>query len=493
MLSTILILDELDQWKPYYDTDSILTSGDYLKNQDLNQKHFFVINLCNKLDYHSEGYYCSLLAQARGHKVLPDIEVINRLESGAVMRLDYQLQKTTYKWLQTSQKKEEERVSLDIFFGTCAEPAMDKVARYIFEQNPCPMLRVQFAVREKNQIENIRPLGLDELTEYQQDIFAQALDSFSKKVWRQPRSKKPSRYDLAILYDPEETFPPSNKMALNQFLNQAKKLQINAELITAQEAHRLMEYDALFIRQTTSLNHITYRLAQQAQQADMVVIDDPLSIIRCTNKVYLKELLDKEEIPTPKSELIFKSDTYSWDEIKEILGSPIVLKVPDGSFSHGMGKASTADEYEKIIDVLFEKSAIVLAQEFLPTSFDWRIGILNGSPLYACKYFMARGHWQIYHHNDSGKSQAGSFETVPVHKVPKHVLRNALDAANVIGKGLYGVDVKVIEDKSVIIEVNDNPSIDYGVEDAILGDELYRLILREFLDRLERKHHAHGS
>jgi len=234
-------------------------------------------------------------------------------------------------------------------------------------------------------------------------------------------------------------------------------------------------------------------LAQQAQQADMVVIDDPLSIIRCTNKVYLKELLDKEEIPTPKSELIFKSDTYSWDEIKEILGSPIVLKVPDGSFSHGMGKASSAEEYQKIIDVLFEKSAIVLAQEFLPTSFDWRIGILNGSPLYACKYFMARGHWQIYHHNDSGKSQAGSFETVPVHKVPKHVLRNALDAANAIGKGLYGVDVKAIENKSVIIEVNDNPSIDYGVEDAILGDELYRLILREFLDRLERKHHAHGS
>jgi len=26
------------------------------------------------------------------------------------------------------------------------------------------------------------------------------------------------------------------------------------------------------------------------------------------------------------------------------------------------------------------------------------------------------------------------------------------------------------------------------VEDAILGDELYRLILREFLDRLDRKH-----
>ncbi|MDD4374602.1 MAG: RimK family protein [Bacteroidales bacterium] len=493
MLSTILILDELDQWKPYYDTESILTSGEYLKNQELNQKHFFVINLCSKLDYHSEGYYCSLLAQARGHKVLPDIEVINRLESGAVMRLDYQMQKLTHKWFMANNKQEGDRVLLDIFFGTCTEPAMEKVARYVFEQNPCPMLRVQFAVREKNQIENIKPLGLDDLTDDQQDAFAQALDNFSKRVWRQPRSKRPSRYDLAILYDPNETLPPSNKTALNQFINQARKLQINAELITAQEAHRLMEYDALFIRQTTSLNHITYRLAQQAQQADMVVIDDPLSIIRCTNKVYLKELLDKEEIPTPKSELIFRSDPYSWAEITQILGSPIVLKVPDGSFSHGMGKAASDEDYQKILDVLYQKTAIVLAQEFLPTSFDWRIGVLNGSPLFACKYFMARGHWQIYHHNDSGKSQTGSFETVPVHKVPKHVLRNALDAANAIGKGLYGVDVKAIEDKSVIIEVNDNPSIDSGVEDAILGDELYRMILRELLDRLERKHYAHGN
>ena len=143
----------------------------------------------------------------------------------------------------------------------------------------------------------------------QQDMFAVALDNFSKKVWRQPRTYKPFRYDLAILHDPDEQLPPSNRGALNRFLLQAKKLNINAELITSLDAGRLLEFDALFIRQTTSLNHITYRMAQMAQQADMVVIDDPLSIIRCTNKVYLKELLDREEVPTPKSSLIFKASS----------------------------------------------------------------------------------------------------------------------------------------------------------------------------------------
>ena len=42
-------------------------------------------------------------------------------------------------------------------------------------------------------------------------------------------------------------------------------------------------------------------------------------------------------------------------------------------------------------------------------------------------------------------------------------------------------------DRLALIEVNDNPSIDAGVEDAYLGDDLYRRIMGEFLRRLERK------
>ena len=37
-----------------------------------------------------------------------------------------------------------------------------------------------------------------------------------------------------------------------------------------------------------------------------------------------------------------------------------------------------------------------------------------------------------------------------------------------------------------MIEVNDNPNIDAGVEDAILRDELYNRIMEVFLDRIER-------
>lgn len=487
MQSTLILLDSVTQWKPYYETETITTAADYLQDEHLSKKPLLVINLCEKLNYHSEGYYCSLLAQARGHKVLPDVDVLNRMESGAITRMEDSLQKICHRWIQSLNQPDQELFHLDIYFGTCNIPEMNKVAHFIFEQLPCPMMRVYFANRAKNQIDNVRPLSLNELSDEQQDLFAQALDNFSQKIWRQPRSHKSARFDLAILHDPNEQLPPSNKGALNRFLTQAKRMNINAELITEDDTIRLLEFDALFIRQTTALNHITYRLAQQARQADMVVIDDPLSIIRCTNKVYLKELLDREGIPTPLSKLIFKENPLSFEEITSELGHPLVLKVPDGSFSIGVKKVATEEEYQSAIESLSGQSSIFLAQEFVPTPYDWRIGLLNGDVLYACKYFMARGHWQIYNHQDNGKTKSGAFETVPVNKVPKHVLRNATRAASLIGKGLYGVDLKEIEGHSLVIEVNDNPSIDQGVEDAILGDELYRLILREFLDRLEKK------
>jgi glutathione synthase/RimK-type ligase-like ATP-grasp enzyme len=265
-------------------------------------------------------------------------------------------------------------------------------------------------------------------------------------------------------------------------------MNLHVELITEEDITRLMEYDALFIRATTALNHFTFHFAQKAMQNDIVVIDDPLSIIRCTNKVYLNELLEKEKILAPVSMLIFKSNENTFEGISRQVGSPFILKIPDGSFSIGMKKISNEEDLRAAFDVLFEKSAILLAQEFIPTDFDWRIGILNGEPLFACKYFMAKGHWQIYYHANNGKSRCGTVETIPIYKVPNIILKTALKATSFIGKGLYGVDLKMVNNRAVVIEINDNPSIDHGLEDAILGDELYYRILNYFVREIEIRH-----
>lgn len=486
MNSVYVLLDSLDDWKPYYETSSVTTVSDYLKNKPAGRESKLVINLSADYSYNSEGYYCSLLAQARGHKVLPGVDTINKLETGSGVRMDRNLQKLCYQWIQKNNITD--TWHLNIYFGTCKEKGLEKIARFIFDNYPCPVLRVTFNTRQRNQIESVHFLPLHGLSGEEQDFFAAALDNFNKKVWRSPRSHKSPRYSLAILYDPNEKFPPSDKKALNKFMAIARKMNIHAELITEEDSTRLMEFDALFIRQTTALNHITFHLSQRAVQNGLVVIDDPLSIIRCTNKVYLSELLEKEKIPAPASALIFRSNENTFEDISGKLGVPFILKIPDGSFSHGMKKISNQQDLDEAFGILFEKSAILLAQEYIPTEFDWRIGVLNGEPLYACKYYMAKGHWQIYFHGANGKSRAGLVETIPIYSVPRNVIKTAVKATSLIGDGLYGVDLKMINGRAVVIEINDNPSIDHEIEDAILGDELYYRILNYFVRSLEMMH-----
>ena len=113
-------------------------------------------------------------------------------------------------------------------------------------------------------------------------------------------------------------------------------------------------------------------------------------------------------------------------------------------------------------------------------------GIIDGKPLYACKYHMARNHWQIIRQESQDDGRYGRVETFPVESAPRKAVAMALKAANLIGNSLYGVDVKQSGDKFYIIEINDNPTLDYGEEDAVLRDELYLRIMGVFLSRIEQ-------
>lgn len=214
------------------------------------------------------------------------------------------------------------------------------------------------------------------------------------------------------------------------------------------------------------------------------MIDDPESIIKCTNKVYLAELLNHYQIPAPKT-VVISRDTV--DTVLRDLYFPIILKQPDSSYSQGVLKVESDDEYHETVDSLLDKSELIIAQEFMLTDYDWRVGILDGRPLYACKYFMAEDHWQVINWDKKKKSSKhmGKWETIAVEEAPRNVINTALKAAKHIGDGLYGVDLKVVGKKCYVIEVNDNPSIDHGIEDRFLKDELYINIMNVFLKRVK--------
>lgn len=486
MTQLILVVDELSAWEPYFPSENLVDFQTYLKQStSRDAPRTRVINLCKTDKYLSNGYYCSLLAEARGQHVIPSVATLNSLRNKALFAFGFDGVSEALQQLAETGSEPVRELKVKCYFGQCAQPGLLPLCRELFERLPSPIMELTFKLRSRWELAGLNTLSPKALQGEEEDQFAQALETYSRIIWRKPKSVKRFRYDLAMLVNPDEVLPPSDPKALKRFIKAGERAGVNVEVITRKDYQRLAEYDGLFIRETTAIDHHTFRFAQKAEHEGLVVMDSPTSILRCANKVFLAESFTKHGVPTPKTLLVNPKQKDAADWLERELGYPLVLKIPDGAFSRGVYKVQDQAQLRDTLSKLRKASALVLAQEYFFTEFDWRIGVLNHQPIFACKYFMVKGHWQIYRHNDEKAADSGGFVTLPTYEVPKAVLNAALKAVKPIGDGLYGVDIKEGKGRVAVIEVNDNPNIDYGVEDEFLKDKLYDIVIEDFVRRFE--------
>lgn len=482
-MKSLIVVQRREDWPLDLPDTEVVPARDYLADPAFSEiRSVRVFNLCRSYRYQSTGYYVSLLAAARGHKPLPAVATTLDFKARDVVRLSSgDINRCIQRDLKPLQSDD---FTLSIYFGRNLARRYDTLSRALFNLFPAPLLRAEFERRNGEWLlKRLAPIAFSEIPEAHRDFLADAATRYFSG--QRPRSSRPtpSRYDLAILVNPEEAQPPSDDKAVDRFTRAGESLGFHVERIGPDEIGRLAEFDALFIRETTAVNHHTYRFARRAAAEGLVVIDDPDSILKCTNKVYLAELLNRHGVPAPKTLLVHRDNAA---DIEAHLGLPVVLKQPDSAFSVGVVKVHERAELKDAVARLLKHSDLVVAQEYLPTEFDWRVGIIDGRPLYVCRYHMARGHWQIIKHGETGPDE-GNADTLAVGEAPDNVVTTALKAAALIGNGLYGVDLKEVDGKVVVIEVNDNPSIDAGVEDAILKGALYREIMGVILKRVEAR------
>jgi len=474
-----IVVEEPASWQISLEDVEIITPASYISGEKYQEtKGLKVLNLCKSYQYQSLGYYVSLLAEARQHKVLPGVSTIQDFRFPSILREDSQdfddLIQSTFK------NEPYDKVEFNIYFGICRSENLNRLGTQLFQYIQSPSLRATFSKRSKWVLQSIRPLSLGEVPEADWTLLRKALEKYFSRKRELTADKK--KYDLAILINPSDTLPPSDDKALQKFIKAADQAGFYAELITKDDFDQLIQFDALFIRETTYVNHHTFKFAKKAKSLGLAVIDDPESILKCTNKVYLNELLNTNKILTPKSFVISKEN---YRTLPGKLSFPFILKQPDGAFSKGVFKINNQKEYIDISSTMFMKSELLIAQEFLPTKFDWRVGIIDGKVLYVCKYYMATEHWQIVNWTSEKQNQDGDVECVAIDEAPPGLLKTALKATALIGTSLYGVDMKEVEGKYYVIEVNDNPNIDSGIEDKILKDKLYSAIMDVFLDKIK--------
>jgi len=533
--SRVLVVSETPQ-SPVGPRVPWCSADEYLAGRpDTLAPDLAVVNLCRSYQYLSRGYYVSLVADARKHRVHPSPRVIEELQHPGACLLA--LREAGVDTIDLKAARRRRRVLPQVILPEGApppggaealagegaapvgapagalvlsqgrdgkvgyQPGAPEVAEAVavcgrtldrrfrrhcsavFKVYPVPLLRVRFVQDEGRwKVGQVTPSALPQLAPDEVDLLAEEL---GRGRYEQPLAGTATRpYRLAVLLDPEDPNAASNEATVTKLARIAAKQGLLVELVRKHEQGRLGEFDALFIRSNTAMQSHTFTWAQTAESLDMPVIDTPEAIIRCSNKVFLHELFRKAGIPTPRTLIVTRKTPPA--EL-EALGWPLVLKMPDGTFSQAVKKADDRAAYERIAQDMFRRSPLLIVQEFLQTPFDWRIGVLDGAPVWCAKYHMARAHWQIVRSTESGGRRYGKVEAVALSAAPPEVLAVALEATALLGEGLYGVDIKQAGERVVVIEVNENPNLEEDEEDAAEGDVIYERLAAAFVRRIQAK------
>ncbi|MEZ4319978.1 MAG: glutamate-cysteine ligase family protein [Myxococcota bacterium] len=433
-----------------------------------------VVNLCREQSYLSNGYYVSLIADARGQEVEPSIDTVVGLGDPAGILRALQERGVTL-----ADETPGEQVEARILGGQAVETRFRTLGRRVHEAVPHPALAVMLRKGDRGwRVVGLRALSITELDAAERARLVSAI--LGRRTSAAPT---PTSYSLGVLFDEADPHKPSDRDAIERLVRVGARMGVLVDPFGPTELGRVAEHDALLIRSVTGVEEPSFAFARRAESLGMPVVDDPRSILRCCNKVYLQEMLVRAGLATPDTVLASASTTF--EELEARLGLPLVVKLPDGSFSVGVVKVKDEAGWNALAAKWFATSPLLVCQRFLPTPFDWRVGVLEGRPLYVAKYHMARGHWQIA--RSTGRStRFGKVEAIPRATANPEVVALACSAASLVGDGLYGVDLKETEDGVVVIEINDNPNLDAGYEDAAEGEVVYEDLLRWFSARVER-------
>ncbi len=268
----------------------------------------------------------------------------------------------------------------------------------------------------------------------------------------------------------------SERDALWKFKSAAESMGHIFKFIYKDDIPSISSYDALFIRATTDPSSCAYIVSRLAEQSGIKVIDDPHSIRICSNKVILHDLFQKNNIPSPKS-MLFYGD-YSKEALEIIfrtLGFPLIIKTPYTRFSSHVEKASNETEFIGTSKHLLRKASVLVIQEYIQSDFDWRVGMLRNEVLYLCKYCIPQGGWKIKS-KINGRNVWGKTVPVPRESISPELMDISITLSKCVGDGLYGLDIKETESGFKVIEINDNPSIYAGYEDAANNDIYEKII-----------------
>lgn len=265
--------------------------------------------------------------------------------------------------------------------------------------------------------------------------------------------------------------------ALTNFRLTAFELGHELDFLFKEELKYLRNYDGVLIRALTDPLNASYVVARSAEMLGIRVLDHADSIRICCDKVNMYARMRAAGVPIPETRVLAEGEVKAAvaETLFDTLGTPLVLKAPNSSFSQYVDKVATPEAFVKVGRRFMRRADRLVVQQYLPSDFDWRVITLDGRVLAVVTYRFAPHGWRAMDRSEAGEWAA--VEAVARDVADPKLVSVALAAANAVGRSLYGVDVKEIGGDYYVIEVNDNPTIAAGEEDQA-NPEVYEEIIR---------------
>ncbi|WP_331344309.1 30S ribosomal protein S6--L-glutamate ligase [Cellvibrio sp. UBA7661] len=219
----------------------------------------------------------------------------------------------------------------------------------------------------------------------------------------------------------------------------------------------LEDFDAVIPRIGASVTHYGLAVIRQFEMMGVYCLTESIALGRSRDKLRALQLLSRKGIGLPKT-----SFAYNVHDAKELIklvgGTPLVLKLCEGTQGRGIVLAETQKAAESVIEAFRELRAEFLVQEFIKEAngSDLRCFVIGDKVVAAMERTAAEGEFR------SNLHRGGSAKLAKLTPTER---RTAIKAAQTMGLQVAGVDLLRSSRGPLVMEVNSSPGLE-GIEGA---------------------------
>jgi ribosomal protein S6--L-glutamate ligase len=236
----------------------------------------------------------------------------------------------------------------------------------------------------------------------------------------------------------------------------------------------LDKFDAIIPRIRPSITFYGCALTRQFEALKVYCLNSASAITQSRDKLYSLQLLLNHGVDIPTTGFA-NSPLDTDDLIKMVGGSPLIVKLLEGTQGKGVVLAETKKAAESVINAFKSLNANILVQEFIKEANgkDLRLFVIDGKVVAAIQREAVAGEFRANIHLGG---------TASIIKPTSEEKRIAIKAAKAMDLKVAGVDIIRSSKGPLLLEVNSSPGLE-GIEGATNKDiagEMIKAIEKNF-------------